>query len=112
MVLHKIQLRGGKQIVVERKKKNVFVVVDDNFTAKNGNRLGDKILRCFEKWDSEVEDLDRGFSDTASCFKGSSEHLKWQDVDLTPNKFVTSTLKKLKEAFSHVTLAAYCPGDL
>ena len=98
-------------IEVEEKKHGVFSVVDNNMTVKDGNSATENTNLGFSHWDSEVEDLDAGDSDESQCF-GMSDHLKWQDVDLTPQEFRAPSIERLKEALNHVAICAWCPGNI
>lgn len=100
----------GNWIDVEEWKPNVFTVVDNNMTVKNGNWVVDQTSLGFTQWDEEVEDFDH-YSDESQCF-GMSNHLRWQDVELTPYKFRAPSAERLKEALTHVTMCAWCPGDM
>jgi len=94
----------GNWIEVEEKEPGVFAVMDDNMTVKG-------TARGFSQWDGEVEDLDAGDSDESQCF-GMSSHLKWQDVDLTPEEFCAPSIERLKEALDHVAICAWDPEDI
>lgn len=100
--------------VVESKKPGVYVVVDDNITEEDiGNNWVTKSTElAFKRWDTEVENLDNDRSN-ASIF-GMSAHLKWNEVDLNlfTEEFKAPCLKCLKEAFKHVVVGGWCPGDI
>ncbi|MEK7546030.1 MAG: hypothetical protein AAB554_03040 [Patescibacteria group bacterium] len=98
-------------IVVERVAYGRYVVVDENLTCKGGDWISDATALGFTAWDDEVEDLDAGNSDESQCF-GMSAHLRWNDVNLTPDEFRAPSIERLLEALSHVTLCAWCPGDI
>jgi hypothetical protein len=102
------QKQEGNWIEVEEKKPGIFTVMDDNITVKDGDRVTEDVTLGFSEWDDEVEDLD-GDEDSQMC--NISEHLKWQDVDLTPEEYHAPSIERLKEALSHVTICAFCPGD-
>ena len=99
----------GNWIEVEEKEPSVFAVVDDNMTVKGGNRVSDETYLGFTHWDDEVEDLDG--DGNAQCI-GISSHLKWKDVDLTPEEFRAPSVERLKEALNHVAICAWCHGDI
>lgn len=101
----------GNWIEVEEKVEGVFTVINDNMTVKNGDSITENTNLGFSQWDKEVEDLDNGESDESQCFSMSS-HLKWKDVDMTPEEFKAPSIKKLKEALKHVAICAWCPGDI
>jgi hypothetical protein len=67
----------------------------------------------FAHWDAEVENLDNSedLSDAAMCF-GMSQKLRWNDVMLTPYTYYAPNIERLREAFSHVYLCAWCPLDI
>jgi hypothetical protein len=71
----------------------------------------DKTDIGFGGWDESVEDLDNGNSNIAQCF-GMSQHLKWEDVELTPNEIKAPSLERLNEALKHIDITSYCPGDI
>lgn len=96
----------GNWIEVEECTQGVFVVVNDNFTDTYDARA-----RGFTEWDNEMQDLDKGRSDEASCF-GMSNHLVWNDVDLTPDEFRAPSVERLMEALHHVAICAWCPDDI
>ena len=98
-------------IEVEEREPGVFAVVDDNMTVKDGDWLSADTNLGFSEWDEEVEDLDGGYSDEGQCF-GMSDHLRWQDVDLTPEEFHAPSIERVKEALNHVAVCAWCPGDI
>lgn len=98
-------------IVVESVGGGRYVVVDDNLTVKSDDWICDATALGFSGWDDEVEDLDAGDSDESQCFDMSS-HLRWNDVDLTPDEFRAPSIGRLCEALAHVTFCAWCPGDI
>jgi hypothetical protein len=98
-------------IIVEEREPGKFFVVNDNMTVKNGDWIVDSVALGFSQWDDEVEDLDAGGSDESHCF-GMSDHLRWNDVDLTPYEYKAPSIERLKEAFEHVAVCAWCPGDI
>jgi hypothetical protein len=103
--------QGGDWIEVEEREPGTFVVVDDSLTVKDGDSMMAQTDLGFTEWNDEVEDLDAGWSDEASCF-GMSNHLRWNDVDLTPDEFSAPSIERLIEALEHVVLCAWCPGDI
>jgi hypothetical protein len=100
----------GNWIDVEEREPGVFTVVDDNLTS-GSDWIVDPCNLGFSQWDDEVEDLDAGDSDESQCF-GMSDHLRWNDVDLTPYEYRASSLERLSEALHHVAVCAWCPGDI
>lgn len=98
-------------IEVEEREENVFVVVDDNMTVKDGNRLYTNVALGFISWDDRVEDLDNGSSDESQCF-GMSSRLRWNDVEMTPEQFRAPSIFRLMEALTRVVMNAWCPGDI
>jgi hypothetical protein len=100
----------GNWIEVEQKGR-VFTVVDENMTDKDGDWIVDSTALGFSSWDAEVKDLDNDQSDASQCF-GISMHLKWKDVDMTPDEFRAPSIERLKEALNHVAICAWCPGDI
>lgn len=110
----RINLPFREWIEVEKKRPGVFTVVDDSMTDDSMTMESDTAERAnlgFSSWDEEVEDLDNGWSDESQCF-GISSHLRWREVDLTPKEFRTPSIKRLKEALSHVTLVTWCPREI
>ena len=101
----RIDLDEKNWIEVEENEPGIYTVVDNNMTDTDQTALG------FAWWDDQVEDLDNGSSDESQCF-GMSDHLRWHDVDLTPDEFRASSLERLKEALAHVEVCAWCPGDI
>lgn len=98
-------------IEVEEREENVFVVVDDNMTVKDGEWLYENIALGFVSWDDQVEDLDNGSSDESQCF-GMSSHLRWNDVEMTPEQFRAPSIFRLMECLTHVVMNAWRPGDI
>lgn len=98
-------------IIVEEREVGHFVVTDDSMTDKNGDWIIDAVALGFAEWDAEVEDLDDGYSDESQCF-GMSNHLRWNDVVLRPDEFHAPSIERLAEAITHVTMCAWCPGDI
>lgn len=100
-------------IDVIEEESGKFVVVDDNMTVKNGDWICDAVTLGFSGWDEEVVDIDNGASDEARCF-GMSSYLRWYDVDLTtsPGVFYAPSFKRLIEAFHHVAVCAWYPGEI
>lgn len=96
----------GNWIEVEEFAPGVFTIVNDSFTDENDARA-----RGFTSWDNEMQDLDNGWSDEAQCF-GMSNHLVWNDVDLTPDEFRAPSIERLTEALHHVAICAWCPDDI
>ena len=101
--------REGDWIDVEEREAGVFTVVRDSMTMRD---LGpDWLSLRFRFWDDEVEDLDAGNSSGSECF-GSSNHLRWNDVDLTPEEFHAPSIERLAEALTHVAVDAWNPEDV
>lgn len=99
--------------VVWSEDSGAFMLVDENLTNKEDRSRwpADKTALAFYKWDEQVVDLDDGFSDEGSCF-GMSNHVLWNDVNLTPTIYRAPSIERLKEAFTHVTFCAWCSGDI
>lgn len=93
-------------IVLEEVEPHVFKVVANNLTDKYM-----PLLLGFTGWDNEVVDLDAGDSDESQCF-GMSDHLRWNDVDLTPREFNAPSIKRLKQALEHVEFGTWDPWDI
>jgi hypothetical protein len=98
-------------IEVEEKETGVFEVVDNNMTVKDGDPLKKDTALGFSQWDEGVEDLDNGQSDERRWL-GISSHLRWQDVNLTPDRYTAPNIERLKEALTHVVICAWCLGDI
>lgn len=106
----RIYLSNDEWLEVEEYATGHYMVVGENITQKTetperGLALG------FTKWDNEVEDLDNGRSGGSSCF-GISDHLKWNDVELTITEFKAASFGRLLEALEHVTIEPWCPDDI
>lgn len=87
---------------------------DDDLTKKDGYDLYDATALAFSGWDLEVDDIDASQSDESQCF-GMSSHLMWKEVDLRlrgDREFRAPSIGRLKEALTHVTFTAFCPGDI
>jgi hypothetical protein len=41
-----------------------------------------------------------------------SSHLRWKDVDMTPDRYAAPNVERLKEALTHVATCARRPGDV
>ncbi len=91
-------------IEVEKVKRGHYKVTADSMTNKMQPELG------FSDWDSDVGHLDPDSDDWTCCEIAS--HLKWDDVDLTPEIILAPSLTKLKQALSRVRFTAWDPGDL
>ena len=87
-----------------------FRVVNDNLRDKYGDNNYDATDLGFSAWDHLCENLDRS-SDAMQCFD-ISLHLKYGEVDLQPDSFHAPSIEKLEEALNHVTICAWCPGDI
>jgi len=97
-------------IKVKEVSPGIFEIVDNSLTSGD-SRISDPCELGLMGWDDEVQDLDAGQSDESQCFK-MSVHLRWKDVDITPDELRASSVERLKEALSHVAFGAWCPGDL
>jgi DNA repair ATPase RecN len=106
-----VELNGGGSITVEETEPGIFTIVDDSITVKDGDPMADETNICFRSWDDSVQDLDNGDSDISQCF-GMSDHLQWEDVELTESEIRAPSLNRLKEALQHVEIISYCPGDI
>ncbi|MFA6536567.1 MAG: hypothetical protein WCT25_04035 [Candidatus Paceibacterota bacterium] len=92
-------------VKVEEQEPGSFVVVADNLTTdEDAGSLG------FSSWDHEVKDLDAGTSAGSEYFN-MSDHLQWNDVDMTPEKFKAPTVERLKQALEHVHFCAWDQRD-
>ena len=100
----------GNWIKVERISPGHYKIVDDNLTS-GSYWISDSCALGFCSWDNEVTDLDAGNSDESQCF-GMSDHLVWNDVELTPEELRAPSIKRLRKALDHVTFCAWCPGDI
>lgn len=101
-----IELRGGGSITVEETESGVFKIISCDITRGEDERgIG------FRNWDKDVEDLDNGHSDIADCF-GMSDHLQWEDVELTPDEIRAPSLDQIKKALRHIDIEAYCPDNI
>ena len=108
---HTVELKGGGSITVEETEPGAFKIVDDSITKKDGDPMADATDIGFGKWDDSVKDLDNGDSDISKCF-GMSEHLQWEDVELTASEIKAPSLNRLEEALQHIEITSYCPGDI
>ena len=104
-----VLVEGSNWIVVEE-KDGVFQVVDNGMTVEDADPIEATVLG-FSRWDGEVEDLDNGQSEAGLCF-GMSSHLRWQNVDMTPYRFIAPNIECLKQALTHVEICAWCPEDV
>ena len=107
---NRITLSQENWVEVEEREPGVFTIVDDNMTDKDEDWVSSCTCLGFYRWDNEVIDLD-GSSDLAGCF-GMSDHLRWKDVDLTPEEFRAPSLERLVEALGRVIMCAWCAGDI
>ena len=101
---------NGNWIKVEKISPGVFQIIEDNLTS-GSDWITDSCALGFCSWDDEVTDLDAGNSDESQCFC-MSDHLRWNDVELTPRELRAPSIKRLKEALHHVAFCAWCPGDI
>ncbi len=108
---HTIELKSGGSITVEETEPGVFKIVGDSITKKFGDPIIDVTHIGFGEWDESILDLDNNYSDISQCF-GMSEHLQWEDVELTVDEIKAPSLNRLKEALQHIEIAPYCPGDI
>lgn len=93
-------------------QRGVYSIVGNSLTEK-GNPTFYATDLAFEKWDSEVIDLDAGNSDYSSTSgRKNSVALQWQDVTFTPKTINSSSIKRIKEAVAHFAFIAVCPGDI
>jgi DNA ligase (NAD+) len=80
-----------------------------------------KIINCSFKdptqrigyidWDDEVEDLDGG-STPQSKAKGISSHLQWNDVSLTEESVVGTSIQDIEKALDHTNLTVWEEAEL
>ncbi len=103
-------LLDSNWIDVEEREPGVFVLVGENLTS-GSNSTFDRTELGFAQWDDEVEDLDNGRSEESHCL-GISTALRWQEVRFAPREYCAPSLERLTEAFGHVALCAWCPGDI
>ena len=96
-------------VEVQKVSSGIYKVADYRLTG-NVDPYGNNALG-FREWDHEVEDLDAGNSDGSSCFD-ISNHLRWNDVDLTPGEFRATSLRRLKEALTHVTFCVWDQDEI
>src|SRR5438132_423731 len=85
-------------IVVERVARGHYRTVAHSLTETSDCGCSATWL-AFCQWDHEVENLD-AFSD-AVCFN-ASEHLRWNEVDLTPEEFCVTSIRRLRKALQHI----------
>jgi hypothetical protein len=111
MSVTRIDLHDGGWIEVEETSPGVFDVVNDDFTVKNGDAIIEATDRGIMSWDSECKDIDNGQSDEAQCF-GHSTEVHWNEVIMMPDGFRAPSIERLKEALKHISIAAWCPGDI
>lgn len=98
-------------IIVER-KGGVYYIVDDNMTDKEGSWITDSTALGFAQWSEEVKDLDNGHSDESQCFEMSNK-LQWNEVTMEiDGPMCAENIERLCEALEHVTICAWCPGDI
>ena len=115
------EFKGGNIIVEETKLNNdmsIFKCVDisDVIEPDTGDTWIRKNIIGFFHWDKEVINLDDNCSDEAMCFNMSSR-LNWEDVELTLRQgsrgsFKAKNIERLKEALSHIYIAAWCALDI
>lgn len=103
--------KSGNWIEVKEVESGVYRIVDDGMTHKEGNPIINMTALGFSSWDHEVTDLDAGNSPESQLF-GLSTHLVWQDVEFGPFDIKAPSIERLKEALDHVTVSAWCPGDI
>ncbi len=103
---------GATWIDVEGEAPN-YTIVNDNMTVKNGNWVQEDTALGFA--DGDVEDLDNGASDRHQCFN-APEIFRCKDVTfdfLTGDPEITAeSIEHIRLALQHVTLGAWCPGDI
>ena len=97
-------------ITVKKVSPGVYQIVDNSMTTGDSG-LTDCCALGFCYWDDEVQDIDAGNSDESQCFE-MSDHLRWNDVDITPEGFKAPSINRLREALKHVGFCAWCPGDI
>jgi len=98
-------------IEVKKASNDVYDIIDNNMTVKNGDWITDAVALGYMDWDNEVEDLDNGSSDGSQCF-GISSQLKWKDVIFSDYVIRAPSIKRIKEALEHISIGAWCPGDV
>lgn len=81
-----------------------YKIINCSFKEKN-QRIG------YINWDDEVKDLDDG-STPQSKTRGISSHLQWNDVSLTEEGVIGTTIEDIEKAFSHTTLTVWEEEDL
>jgi hypothetical protein len=101
----------GNWIEVEETTPGNYDIVNDNMTVKDGDGIVENVALGFMGWDDEVEDLDNGQSDESQCF-GMSDYLRWETVILAPDHIEAFSINRIKEALKHITIGAWCPGDI
>lgn len=125
-LLHKIAspTPDEKWIEVVETVPGEFVVVNNSLTDTDDDSTTKETHLAFSSWDEEiVKDLDvetdKSYaSDEKTCFEMSLE-LLYEGVFMTPYHFNMDPhytkerrIELLKRALSHVSMKAYCPGDL
>jgi len=100
---------GSDTITVVETESGVFEVVEDSMT-QGDDWIVDPTALGFVDWDGEVENLDKD-SDGFQCFQ-ISDVVRWNDVVLGTGQFTGPSIERVKEALRHVTITAWCPGDV
>lgn len=102
----RIKLPDNEWIEVRRTGDDVYELTANSIVRPLQGRTG----LAFRSWDNEVTNVDNGWSDVALFLM--SDHLRWNEVDLTPERFQASSFNRLVEALGHVTFGCYDPGDV
>jgi len=94
----------------------VFTIVDvTGVVEHNGDSWIRRTAIAFAHWLPDVDNLDDPenifASDAATAFN-MSQRLRWNDVELTPTICRAPNIDKLREAFKHVYVCAWCLLDI
>jgi len=107
---HVIEMEGVGTLKVVEISKGEFEVVDYTISKENSGLFGDFHEYAFGDWDSSVVNMDT--ETDQFLVLGRSQHLRWNDVDLTPMMFRAPSFKRLKEALQHVQFSTYNSNDV
>ena len=108
----RVATKTGESLIVKQIGPDRYEITGSTVNDNAPKKLGpDPYKPVFVDWGPDVTDLDNGRSD-AAMLGGSSEHLRRGDVEITVEEIVAPTRKELIDAFQHIGVEGYDPGDL
>ena len=94
-------------IKVEKKGGGNWIIVDENVTDKRKNPIRYATEFGYYEYDEEV--VNHSGPNTRS--RGCSDKLQYKDVFVKVKSIQAKTIEEIAEAFDHIIVHSYCPGD-